>query len=290
MKKLFILVPLLSIAVFCTTLNFNKAYSHESGGDAGFAGVPSIGGGETCGSGTGCHANASAVSTTGINVSSTVPSAGYIAGSTYTVTIIANAPAGFTAPVIGFSATPRKANGTLAGVMVVTNSTRTKLNGTAQYATHKFAGIPATANSNTFSFDWTAPVAGSGAITLYVATIYGNGDGSENNDRAGKTNISIPEASSVGLNNATIALSNLYIYNNKDKNAIQVNFDLVNSSKTYISVIDINGKIVSKTERYDLTSGKNEIALNTNSFSKGVYLVNIAMENALPISRKVLID
>jgi hypothetical protein len=48
--------------------------------------------------------------------------------------------------------------------------------------------------------------------------------------------------------------------------------------------------MVSRTESYYLVSGKNELTLNLTSISKGVYSVNIAMENELPISRKILID
>jgi hypothetical protein len=58
----------------------------------------------------------------------------------------------------------------------------------------------------------------------------------------------------------------------------------------YISVSDINGKMVSRTESYNLVSGRNELILNATSISKGVYSVNIAMENQLPISRKILVD
>jgi hypothetical protein len=290
MKKVFILIPLLSIAVFCATLKFNKAYSHETGGDPGYAGVPAIGGGETCGSGNGCHGNASVVTATTNLITSNIPATGYVPGSTYTITVSATAPAGFAASVIGFSVTPRNSAGVFKGTIVITNATRTKKNGSSQYVTHQFAGLPVVANANTYIFDWIAPVAGTGNITFYGVALFGNGDSDPGLDRTTKGTLVASEAIGSGISSISAALSNLIIYNNKDKNAILINFDLLNSTKAYINLIDVNGKMVSRTESYYLVSGKNELTLNLTSISKGVYSVNIAMENELPISRKILID
>jgi Secretion system C-terminal sorting domain len=294
MKKVFILIPLLSIAVFCATLKFNTAYSHEGGGDSGNAGVPAINAGATCGSGSGtnvgCHDNGNAVATLVGLVSSNIPVSGYVPGTTYTITVTATAPIGFAASVIGFSVTPRNTTGVFKGTLVITNTTTTKLNGLSQYATHKMAGIPATGNAKTYTFNWIAPTSGTGNITFYGVALFGNGDSDPGLDVAVKGTLVANEDLTAGISSISQNISSLSMYHNNDLNRITINLSLLNSAKMYISVSDINGKMVSRTESYNLVSGRNELILNATSISKGVYSVNIAMENQLPISRKILVD
>jgi len=113
---------------------------------------------------TSCHAVLGTVVTT-TNITSDIPATGYVPGNIYTIT--ANFPA-FDAR--GFEITcEENVNNTKIGTFFITNPIETQLvnNGTA--VTHTTAGN----TSNSWSFDWEAPAAGTGDVTFYGAFMEG---------------------------------------------------------------------------------------------------------------------
>jgi hypothetical protein len=87
----------------------------------------------------------------------------YIPGNIYTVTLnLTDASA-----KNGFQLTVRDNLNTTAGVLVATDGVNTQKQSSAskEYITHKTAGSPL----STWSFQWTAPTAGTGDVTFYIA-------------------------------------------------------------------------------------------------------------------------
>ena len=114
---------------------------------------------------TSCHSVlASTVSTT--NITSNIPSTGYVPGNTYNITVVHNG-AGFGDPT-GFEITcEENALNTKTGTFFITNSNTTQLVNNGSAVTHTTAG-----NSfMTWSFDWEAPLSGTGNVTFYGAFI-----------------------------------------------------------------------------------------------------------------------
>ena len=112
---------------------------------------------------TSCHnIQATTVSTT--NITSNIPSDGYIPGNTYTITAnLANAggPNGFEITC------EENTSNTKTGTLFNINTSATQLVNNGNAITHTTAG-----NSlNTWSFDWEAPSIGTGDITFYGAFI-----------------------------------------------------------------------------------------------------------------------
>ena len=112
---------------------------------------------------TSCHYVVSTtVSTT--NITSNIPSDGYIPGNTYTITanlVNAGGPNGF--EITCEENTSNSKTGTLFNI----NPSETQLVNNGNAITHTTAG-----NSlNTWSFDWEAPSIGTGDITFYGAFI-----------------------------------------------------------------------------------------------------------------------
>ncbi len=111
---------------------------------------------------TSCH---SVLSTTvsNTNITSNIPSAGYVPGNTYTIT------ANFgNFEENGFEITcEENTNNTKTGTFFNTNTIETQLVNNGNSITHTAAGN----SSNTWSFDWEAPSIGTGNITFYGAFI-----------------------------------------------------------------------------------------------------------------------
>jgi len=112
---------------------------------------------------TSCH-NVQGTTVTTTNITSNIPSDGYIPGNTYTITanlVNAGTPNGFEITC------EENTSNTKTGILFNTNPSATQLVNNGNAITHTTAG-----NSlNTWIFDWEAPAIGTGDITFYGAFI-----------------------------------------------------------------------------------------------------------------------
>lgn len=186
MKKLLTIIAVLittAILVIGTSLRSN---STGSGAPTGTANDPS-GGFVNC---TDCHSGTATATTTVATITTNIPASGYVPGTTYTVTATATY-AGKTK--FGFEVSPQNSAGTKLGTLINTG-TATKLVGTSKYVTHTSAGTTGTTGSHTWSFNWTAPAAGSGPVTFYGSFLVTNANGSTSGDLTYTTNTTVTEA------------------------------------------------------------------------------------------------
>jgi hypothetical protein len=123
-----------------------------------------------------CHTG-TAQNVSGI-MSSNVPFGGYVPGNTYTVNADVSNP-GLTR--FGFEISPQNISGAKLGVITITDLIRTKLVGSGKYITHTASGTSGT-GSNSWSFNWTAPPAGTGDVTFYGAFNFSNHNNATSGD------------------------------------------------------------------------------------------------------------
>ena len=144
---------LLVSAAFILLLS-SFAVFYPNGAPAGMTGSP--GDGNNC---TSCHGGTATTSTGWIT--SNIPAGGYIAGQTYQITAT-NSLTG--SGKYGFEVSPQNASGTLLGTL--TPGANCKFaDGNSKYITH----TNATSGLNVWTFNWTAPAAGTGNVTFYGA-------------------------------------------------------------------------------------------------------------------------
>lgn len=151
----------------------------NGGGKAGYTNSP---GENNC---TSCHPGT--VNTGGGSVTISSPNLTgwiYTPGQTYTINVTVS-HSGFGLFSLGFEALlPSGAN---AGTLVITNSVQTQIKtafvnpNVRNNVVQKFNG-GLSPDSHTFSFNWTAPVAGTGSITFYVAGMSCDIDGGVGGD------------------------------------------------------------------------------------------------------------
>ena len=156
-KSIFILGSIIAIAILFYP---QQSISLSTGSPGGKTGSPIDG--VDC---MQCHGVFS-TSTTTSNITSNIPPSGYVPGNIYNITAVHNG-AGFGDPT-GFEITcEENTSNTKTGIFFITNSTTTQNTNNGSAVTHTAAG-----NSlSNWSFDWEAPVSGTGDVTFYGAFI-----------------------------------------------------------------------------------------------------------------------
>jgi hypothetical protein len=148
---------------------------------------------------SGCHTSFALNSGTGsIVISHNIPATGYVPGQTYSISVTVSKTG---VPLFGFDFEALKSSNTTAGTLIVTSSTTTQVatstNG-RQNITHKTNG-GFTSGTHTFSFNWRAPVAGTGTVTFYGAGLAANKNNSDTGDYAYTTSLVIPESNILSI-------------------------------------------------------------------------------------------
>lgn len=261
---------LLSIAlvfggIFYASIN-NNAFTNPNGSPNGRTGSPGDGN-NTCAI-SGCHTGSAVQTRAGI-ITSNIPVEGYTPGQKYTITATTNS----TRQNFGFQISPQSMSGALLGVMTITNPSETKLTGAGKYITHT-----ATAQSSTgekaWSFDWTAPAAGTGNVTFYGCFNYANGDGGTGGDSIVRSTLVVSEKLLSGVEaNAFTKLG----FNIFPMPASQ-ELNLKNNHNVYVSsvqIFDISGKLMMSKE----VETDGAIKLNIENLPMGTYLINISDSN-----------
>lgn len=78
------------------------------------------------------------------------------------------------------------------------------------------------------------------------------------------------------------------VYPNPANEEATVSFELANASDVAITVTDLSGKAVYSTSMSNVAAGLTEVAINTSSLSNGVYVVNVASDNAVSTQQLVI--
>ncbi len=239
---------------------YNTAHTNPTGAPAGATGSPADG--MTCGTQAACHNNNNPVITNNLLISN-IPAAGYTPGATYTFLVNFSGTGNK-----GFQVSPQKANGQYMGTLINTTtsgSTGTKIVGT-KYITHTLAQSAGSAN---WSFNWTAPAAGSGDVTFYGAYISGRFN------VHGKTSVVFQENLAASVNDLSKAKA-FTVFPNPVTEKMSMTFSLDKNQKVSIRVYDITGKYL-----LNLYEGNEDAGDHNKSFdlsgrlNAGMYFVTL---------------
>ena len=148
-------ICLLSLTVF----TYSSTPPAANAGDPGNGNCTSCHGGSAITSGTAW----SSIALTGL------PTNGYIPGTTYTLTISGNSAS---TSKNGFQLTSLNSNNAMAGSIASGTGTSIQTNSGKTYISQSGS------NSGTWSFNWTAPISGTGTVSFYTAF---NGSNSNSN-------------------------------------------------------------------------------------------------------------
>lgn len=276
MNRKITLTSLTSVMLFILIGSvYNNAFTDPTGAPNARTGSPGDGG-NTCAI-SGCHTGF-AVETRSNIISSNIPAEGYTPGQRYTIT----AQTQSSRNKFGFQISPQSLSGTKLGTMIITNASETKLTGSGKYITHTNTATGVN-GVKVWSFDWTAPAAGTGEVTFYGCFNYANGNGGSSGDSIIKTTLVVNEkvASGLELNAMTKLGFNIYPMPATEEINLQNNHNIYVTS---IQVFDINGKLMMSKE----VETDGSIKLNIENLPMGTYLLNISDSNKSLVTAKFI--
>lgn len=172
-------------ALFIAGIGFGSWVLYPTGSPGGKTGSPGDGG-ANC---TQCHAGTPQSASGWITTN--IPGSGYTAGQTYTITATGTHTG---VGKFGFETTAEDNSNAKKGTFIITDLTQTRLVNANKAVTHTSSGNTPVGNSKTWTFDWTAPAAGTGNITFYGAFNAANGNGTSTGDVIYLTSTMVSEA------------------------------------------------------------------------------------------------
>lgn len=201
-----------------------------------------------------CHGNLNA--NTGITLAG-FPSS-YTPGSTYNVSLtIDNSSTRHGFQGVSLNSSNLNNGSFTAG----TGSKLASING-RQYITHSAA-----ATSNSFSFTWTAPLAGNGDAILYFSANAANGDMGTSGDVVYTTSVTIPEGTTgIQVNNK---IASATLFPNPASNRINI---VAAANTQNIEIVDLQGRVV---KSLTWNQGSENIEVEVAELSNGFYLARI---------------
>jgi hypothetical protein len=282
-QRYFAIFAALGLAIF---------FLASSGGPAAagnyYTGAPTAGGGTegTCNT---CHnSGAGTYGEPIINVSlladgETDPTTQYTPGQTYMVTVAVGYPS--TAPeAIGFSSQflTTDANPVTAGVLgnPSAGSQISSGQGDRKYAEHDAANT----TDSLFTFEWTAPEAGTGEVKMYVSGNLVDRNRSTGGD-SGSTSptiISLTEGIPSAVNNFAAIPHRLFPNPTSGSATLQVS--PLTSGSYELTVTGLNGQTL-RTERLQLTAANTQLAVPVEGLTTGIYVVSLTGANSRLVTR-----
>ena len=258
------IISALAVAIGTVCISDLTSTAHSNAGGAPSNKTCSPGDASNC---TGCHAGTA--TTIAGSITSNVPVTGYIPGATYTIsaTITQTGINKF-----GFEVSPQSTSGAQKGTLVATNTTTTKLLGTTgKYITHKSTGTAGT-GTKTWTFDWIAPIAGSGNATMYGAFVAANGNGANSGDQVFLSSLLIQENLSAGILDVVKNADIWILYPNPATEKLNLESLEQNNKIESIEIIDITGKQIKMISYEDLSQTQ---SIDIADLQSGLYVLII---------------
>jgi hypothetical protein len=269
-----------------------QATNNSGGPQQGKTGAP----GEGACSQIGCHTSSILRikdSSTTFTFSPALVNNTYQPGTTYDVaiTIAYNQRSKF-----GFQATVLNSNNTKGGDLAkasATDNTTSLVIGSGtfanrQYIQHTNNGNTGT-NSRTWSFKWTAPAAGTGAVTFFTAMLAADGDGqSDGQDSTYRSRYTIGEAVASSVDPNLGNQIGFRAYPNPANDYLNLDFKLEKAQDVQITMLNLAGQVV-RTQTLEAIAGQQTHRLEVSGMNTGVYLLQVSVAGR-SLTQKVIIN
>jgi hypothetical protein len=163
--------------------------------------------------------------------------------------------------------------------------------GSNKYVTHSPFGTNGPWGSKTWTFNWTAPMAGSGTVVLYGTFNITNSSNTSDGDTIFKSTLTIPENSGIGIADNLEGPIKISVYPNPVTDIINIHFNLEKTSWVQIRLFDMRGKVVGILLSDTKVEGDycNSFTIGDSQLTKGIYLLEIVAGDTKSL-RKIFVD
>jgi len=213
---------------------------------------------------------------------SNIPATGYVPGEIYTITATGTHTG---VSRFGFETTAEDSNNDKTGTFIITNETENKLTNNNSSVTHKSAGTTPNGDSRSWSFDWTAPDAGTGEVTLYAAFNAANGDGGTSGDVIYKTTMSTSEDIGTFVASNPDNESLIRVFPNPFTNKLSINISGTDANVSGLKVFNSIGNQVYSQDRF---LDNENISIAAPDFLTGVYYAVIYFDDGTKITKRIV--
>lgn len=264
------IISIIAIAIF----NMGNA----GGPPAGFTGSPADG--KTCGSNGGCHSGNTIISQTGW-ITSDIPTTGYTPGDTFsiTATVTQNGITKF-----GFQLSPQSPTGTKLGTLVA--NANTKLAGGSGKYIEQISLSTSGAGTKSWTFDWIAPVAGTGDVTFYASFNATNSNGGTGGDQVYVSSLTVQEEDSLTEIAETNFSDDFKIFPNPNKGFFTIDFsgpNLIQNSQ--ILLFNILGEQIYQSS---LQNNRLPFSIDISKHGSGIYYLRIITDKE-SVNRTIIV-
>jgi hypothetical protein len=235
-----------------------------------------------------CHAGVPANSDPVGSVTINIPGASesYVPGKTYEITVTTTYN---TFNKFGYACDVVDNIGQVAGVLSAAGNDEMQLLEQDSYITHTLKGTAGFDHQKTWKFNWTAPDAARGAITIYVGSVAADDNKGLGGDRVYTASHMLrPQAVTTAAQEIIVARS-LDIFPVPATSYIDLNFELNKKEDVQVKMYDLNGREVEHVLFNTTGKGMNTVRLLfSHEYEPGIYVASIrAGESA--IIRKLII-
>lgn len=250
MKKIVLyILPFATIVILLTAFSGKIVTHYPGGAPPQYTGSPADG--QNC---TACHnGTASNVSNW---ITSNVDQSGYLPGQTYTITVTVTGSGNK-----GFEVSPQNAAGSYFGTIVLGTGTEFA-GGNTHYITHSAAS---NSNPKIWTFQWVAPAANSGPVTMYGAFALGVG-----NTRL--STLTIPENVGTGIGDKPVA-SAVSVFPSPANTDLNVKFNLEKEADVKLSLVNTATGVKNVLRQQHMSMGDQTARLDCSSIAGGVYIL-----------------
>lgn len=280
MRKIYI-----SLSITAVTLLFFNFFSlnfhmRSSGSPGGNTGAPGQFNGRTCANSS-CHSGNAILQ---LNmITSDIPASGYKPGETYTITGTVSEP-GITK--FGFEISPQDSAGNLLGSLTVTNSTETQLTNQSKSVTHTFAGNSGPSGTKSWSFDWTAPSAGTGLVTFWGAFNAANSNNSTSGDIIYRSLLAVDEDTTTTVNIDEEIASSIFMFPNPVSETLYISLKNPAQSRLQVEIHNLSGK---KMESAVMAKNASRMSMDVRDFPAGNYLLTLKnSQNGILLQKRLM--
>ena len=203
-------------------------------------------------------------------ITSNVGPEGYNPGETYTITVTVSGSG-----EKGFEVSPQNPGGTFLGTLILGSGTEFA-SGNNKYITQSSSS---TSDPKVWTFQWTAPAAGSGPVTMY-------GSFAINKPVTKTSTLVIPENVSTGMDEGVV--EGLRIYPVPAHDWLNLEYETSSVDRAEIFISDISGKTIAVLHPEAKVAGKQAIKIPTSDLREGVYLVRY-IASGEQFARKILV-